>query len=106
VLQSYANRLQRCNLRRLYRPTETYDRILSESVAPRCLRDSKTRREFLRRACKSGPTPRRYLPQEVAALAKADVPAIRAKAALLRNYTKQAFARDVTELRLALGANL
>lgn len=104
VFQAAANRLQRCDLRRLYRPTPTYYRILSESLAPSCLRDSRTRGEFLRRACRRGPTPRRYLPQEVAALAKADIPAIRAKAAPLRDYTNETLARDVRELRSALGA--
>jgi lantibiotic modifying enzyme len=58
----------------IYRPTQYYQAVYENSLAPGTLMNGFDRSLFLHAACPSGPTPGRCLQSEINALADGDVP--------------------------------
>jgi lantibiotic modifying enzyme len=102
ILLRHVHRMREYQVRRIYKPTSCYYRILWASLSAARLRDASTRRAFLESACGAGTTPLPYHKQEVAALETGDIPAVRARPASLRPYSERAMWSDVSALRTSL----
>jgi lantibiotic modifying enzyme len=58
----------------IYRPTQYYQAVYDNSLAPGTLMNGFDRSMFLHAACRPGPIPQQFLQSEVTALADGDVP--------------------------------
>lgn len=76
-LQVVLSRLPGLARRRIYRPTYTYDRILTTSLAAPMLRSEDCRNAFLARQCQCEAVSPSIIREEVRAIARADIPYFR-----------------------------